>query len=739
MAPEPSSLLQAAFALLGGLLTISACYATGTILIDRLGLGLRRLESLPLAFMVGAACLHLVIFTLLDLNIAYWPALAAVVAGPIAAGIACRLRTAPEPGSARTLRLLCQVLFVPFFIFYLFHAWAPENSPDGSSYHLGNVALYLRDHGFKRVAPDMFTSLSQGMELIFLPAFAIGKHSAAAIVHLGFAVALAVAMFAFGKRIGNPWVGACASFLVFASPVVGIAASSAYNDVGLAATGFGCFYLLELWNETDNSRLLALAGVLAGYAYAIKYSGGVAVPFAVGFVALKSKRLRPVAVVILFASLMMAPWMIKNWITVQNPLAPLANTIFRNPYFHPYAEAQLALATRWYDVTNRMTLPLEVAVRGAKTQGMLGPLFLLAPIGIVAARSPVGRTLLAAAVVFALPYYFNFGTRFLIPALPYVALAMAVAMGNFRGILSGTMAVHAVLSWPWWLTWYCDQYAWRLETMPWKAALRIIPEDQYLRDHSWAYSAARLIDANVPKGSQVLGTGGVAFAYSEREFLIDTQSAPSQTSMDALNVAWNQDYQPSMVQVFRMDDRNLRRLRLVQIATVASEWVQWGVHEIRFYHRGNEVKRNAAWRLRAWPNPWEVQLAFDGSLATRWRTWEAARPGDYIEVDFGKDEEVDEVRVYTSPEDSAVQTALETLDQNGNWLQMVRNPHVESSDLAHYSLRLAATYEMKRRALEYLEVTDNFAGASDLADDPEAWGLTKVAAGYGLRLYRVNP
>src|SRR5580698_8647366 len=99
MAPEPSSLPQAAFALLGGLLTISACYATGTILIDRLGLTLRRLESLSLAFMVGAACLHLGIFTLLALNIAYWPALAAVVAGPIAAGIACRLRTAPEPGS----------------------------------------------------------------------------------------------------------------------------------------------------------------------------------------------------------------------------------------------------------------------------------------------------------------------------------------------------------------------------------------------------------------------------------------------------------------------------------------------------------------------------------------------------------------------------------------------------------------------------------------------------------------
>ena len=692
-----------------------------------------------MAFMVGAACLHLGVFILLALNIAYWPVLAAVVAVPIVAGIAWRLRTTSAAGADRTLRLLCLMLFVPFFIFYLFHAWAPEVSPDGSGYHLSDVAIYLRGHGFGRITTDMFAWLSQGMELIFLPAFSIGKHSAAAIVHLGFAVALAIAMFAFGERIGKPWAGACASFLVFASPVVGIDASSAYNDVGLAATGFGCFYLLELWNETNNSRLLALAGVLAGYAYAIKYTGGVAVPFAVGFVALKSRRLRPVAIVILFASLMMAPWMIKNWITVQNPLAPLANTIFRNPYFHPFAEAQVALATRWYDVTNRMALPLEVTIRGAKTQGVLGPLFLLAPIGIFAARFPIGRRLLAAAVVFALPYYFNFGTRFLIPALPYVALAMALAMGNSRVMLGGAMAVHAVLSWPWWLTWYCDPYAWRLETMPWKAALRIIPEDQYLRDHSWAYSAARLVDANVPKGQPVLGTGGVAFAYSEREFLIDTQSAPSQISVDALNVGWNADYQPSVVEVFRLQDLNVRRLRLVQTAKVASEWVQWGVHEMRFYHRGSEIKRNAGWRLRAWPNPWEVQLAFDGSLATRWRTWEAAKLGDYIEVDFGEDEHVDEVRVYTSPEDSAVQTAVETPDQNGNWHQAAQNPQIENNDLTHYSLRLAATYEMKQRGLEYLELTDNFAGASDFADDPAAWGLTKIAAGFGLRLYKINP
>ena len=36
-------------------------------------------------------------------------------------------------------------------------------------------------------------------------------------------------------------------------------------------------------------------------------------------------------------------------------------------------------------------------------------------------------------------------------------------------------------------------------------------------------------------------------------------------------------------------------------------------------------------------------MAFDNSQATRWRSWEVAGPGMYIDVDFGYPEAVDEV------------------------------------------------------------------------------------------------
>src|SRR5580658_3957409 len=206
----PAGMILALAALVGAALTAAACYAAGAMLIDKLGLTrvLRRCERLPLAFTLGAACLHLAIFAILALQIAYWPVLVALLLGVIAAAVAggfWKLRGDPEQPLSPNLKRVCIPLFGIFTILYFFHAWAPEISPDGSGYHLGYVADELRAHGFERITTDMHATLSAGIEMLFVPAFAIGRHSAAALVHLAFTVALALAMFAYGLRLGKPW------------------------------------------------------------------------------------------------------------------------------------------------------------------------------------------------------------------------------------------------------------------------------------------------------------------------------------------------------------------------------------------------------------------------------------------------------------------------------------------------------------------------------------------------------
>ena len=136
-----------------------------------------------------------------------------------------------------------------FGIVYLVNALAPEMSPDGSTYHLPLVARYLSAHAFEPITSNLYASLSQGIELLFLPAFSLGGPSATAMVHFLFLLDLTLMMICYGRRFGFPVPAAVAAFLVFASPIVGWDGTSAYNDVAAAAILFALFYLLQIWDQ----------------------------------------------------------------------------------------------------------------------------------------------------------------------------------------------------------------------------------------------------------------------------------------------------------------------------------------------------------------------------------------------------------------------------------------------------------------------------------------------------------
>ena len=123
---------QALMALLGAALTIAACYGLGALIIDSLGdslgdgLGapLRRAERFPLAFVLGAACLHLVLFVVLTLQIAYWPVLVAIPLSCVGVAIwkgSWRLRGEPMEPLGSNLALVWGVIFAVFTVVYFFN------------------------------------------------------------------------------------------------------------------------------------------------------------------------------------------------------------------------------------------------------------------------------------------------------------------------------------------------------------------------------------------------------------------------------------------------------------------------------------------------------------------------------------------------------------------------------------------------------------------------------------------
>jgi len=523
--------------LFGAAFTIGASMALGAMLLRRMRLKLHRTEAALFAFLSGSAALSLLAFALCLVQQAKAGVFLALGLAAIATwgwGALTGARRTSTRVDARPLSplpqpwwLLFAVVFLAFFTCYLINAMAPEVSPDGSGYHLGNVARYWRHGGFAWDYHSIYASMPQGMEMLFLVAFCFGRHSAAAMVHAAFQTVLPLLVLCYGRRFAMPRAGAFAAIIIYACPVIGIAGISAYNDVAVATLLFAVFYLLQVWDEERSDNLLILSGLMCGFAVGVKYTSAAILPLALAFVVWRGARwTRNILRFVLSASLMAAPWLIRNWIWLGDPVAPFLNAVFPNPFWSATSEkAYLAGLAHYPGSPGAWEILRQVTAVGGLVPGMLGPVFLLAPVALLALRTSQGRRLLLAALIVSVPAFFNTEVRFLIPAVPLVALAMGMALANSWGALPALAVFHAFISWPSVLDIYADRNAWHLRDLPLRAALRIEPESQYIQDHIGNYALKSAIERAVSPGEKIFSLAGRPAAYLDRDIIVGYESS----------------------------------------------------------------------------------------------------------------------------------------------------------------------------------------------------------------------
>ncbi|MBZ5606825.1 MAG: discoidin domain-containing protein [Acidobacteriia bacterium] len=728
--------------LFGACFTVATAWALGALLLRRCSISLDRWEERLLAFVLGSASLSAIVFLLCAVRLVHPGVLLAVGLAGIGYAVrsgAHRSRGQDFPPLPPLWRWTFVVIFGGFALLYFLNALAPEMSPDGMAYHLGVVAKYQRAHGFIRITDNLHASLSEGAELLFLYAFEFGKHSAAALVHFALWIALAGMILCYGRRIAHPAAGVAGAIFTAVSPLVAFDGSVAYIDVAVAAVLFALFYLLQIWDQDWNPRLLALIGMLAGFGYAVKYTAILAVPYALGFVGWKMWRarrpiLRPALTISAVALAFILPWMAKNWIEVRNPIAPFASGIFPNPYEHVSEEYSWRQWLKTYDLASYMEIPFQVTVQGNKLAGFLGPLFLMTPLALLSLRLPAGRQLLLAGGIFTLTYFSNIGARFLIPVVPYVALSLALAFTELPWLLLLLIVAHSVTSLPRVYVRYTPG-SWSLNKVSLGAAVRKLPSDTYLSHESEEYNTARLVERLVPPGQRTFTFSPTAESYTQRDMLVGWQSAYGEVLQDILWTPMTADMAPTRFLRFQFPARALRRIRVIQ--TAAARDVQWSVSELRVFAGSGEVPRAPAWRLTAHPNPWEVQLAFDNSPVTRWRSWQDAEPGMYLDVDFGRAQTVDAVVVETSGDARAAKIKLDAMTPDGKWTTISEQPY-EIERASRANLRRAATSELKARGIRYLLIRDDDHGARDFSVYANQWGITNIGRWNNRRLYRID-
>lgn len=713
--------------------------ALGRLLMLRTRVALSPSERCYLTFLIGSGGLSLLVFGLTVVRLAYWQAFLSLALAILA--IERRQQRQQStfslvPVPLRWLAVFCVVYFI-FGVYYLGVALAPEVSSDGTAYHVGWIARYFDHHGFLPVTTNFYASLPAGAEMLYLFAFAFGRHSAAAMVHFLFLLMLPIAILNFGRRLGQPAGGVVAGLLFYTAPVVGKSGTSAYNDVAAAAVCFGVFLLLELWRESGDRSLLPLAGFVAGFAFAVKYSTAIAIPFAVCWVVFVSWRrmegpFRAGGVVLVAAMISVAPWAAKNFIVIGNPFHPFFNRYFPNSNFYESVEDAYRRNMAAFSGVTWPEIPLEVTVRGERVQGIVGPVFLLAPLSLLGLADAARRRLLFAFGVFALPYGANILARFLIPSLPFLCLGLALAFTRRPGLCLSLVTVQALLSFPPIVGSYAPRMS-RLDMSPWRAALRLMPEADFLGSHFSEYRTGLMLDRYVSHGEKVLTTSFGQLAYHHQDMLGSYTSSMGQHAVDTIVGVLTPNRQPTW---FR--DIAFLPVRSEGIRVIASnaEEFEWMIHELRIYNGNRELPRSSAWTLAVPANPWELGLAFDNSRVSWWRSGRAVQPGMFVEVVWEKSEEVSRVRMEHPRFQSRLQICVEArLD--GQWHRMATTEK-QFEVPPPPRMRRAVSNELKAVGIRWLLWRRPDYVGEDLIAKAPLWGARIIGESDGFVLLRLD-
>jgi hypothetical protein len=517
-------------------------------------------------FSTGAALLSAFVFLLLACHAGYWPVFAAIPLLWFAAGPA---RSEALPRMAVAFRMVLGVAGA----LYLVYALAPEIQADAAGYHLRLVADYVRLHGFSS-RTGFYDVLPQGMEMLFVPAFAIGGASAAKLVHFAFLLMSVPLIRALALEAGlTDLQGCAAASFFFLAPVCGVAGTAAYTDSGLVCACCSVVWLLLRWKREPSVTLLTCAALNAGFCYAVKPTFGWVAVCAAVFIAIHSRR---AAFVFLGIALVcVAPWLIRAFVLSGSATAPFLSQWFPNRVLTADVERRLAEQySLWRSGFSWLRAPLGYTLFGGN-QGVFGPAFLLLPLVCFAKR----RWIPICAALLAVPFAFNTGARFLMPAMVFAALGIASVLPR-RAALA-LVAIQAAAA-------FVRPGDWRLGPLPLEAALRIEPERQYLRRSIGVFPAGEMIEANTPPTAKILACSALAEAYIPREVLTYWHSRRAQQFADALHFAmmsqgtrarlvswrWREDQYPSL----RLTALSDLRVVSATLPHAAGEHGSWDMH-----------------------------------------------------------------------------------------------------------------------------------------------------------------
>jgi 4-amino-4-deoxy-L-arabinose transferase-like glycosyltransferase len=351
-------------------------------------------------------------------------------------------------------------ILVPFLLLPLY----PPTHWDATLYHLALAKAYAASGGMAFVPELRFSLFPQLNEMLFALALVVADDIGAQLIQTLMTALLALALWAWGRRVGSFRAGGWAAALLLANPIVIWLGSSAYIDTGVALfVALGC-YAYWNWGETGDRAWLGLAGVCLGFAAASKYSALFWLALLAALTLgrqLRGRAPRGSLGILALGAAAALPWYLRSAYYSGNPIFPFLPQVFGQRYWSlEDIRAMLFDIGASYGVGHTLSrlvaLPWHLAFNQnffhSERHVSSASLILLPLVLAACAVRPAVRWMGALAALFTVWWFYQSQElRYLVPALPLYSLAAGVSLDWFAGGLARLGRGRAGVPQPPWL------------------------------------------------------------------------------------------------------------------------------------------------------------------------------------------------------------------------------------------------------------------------------------------------
>jgi hypothetical protein len=447
--------------------------------------------SLSIAFGMGTWGIW--ILTLGTLG-ALYPAIVLASAVGLLVGLRAYLPLTRTGAPASLRPALLIVLFISIALGYFFivftSALAPETSFDALNVHLPYARDAALAHGI-RFAPNNWSSAMPALPLMsYITAFILSGVTLARLCNgLCYILCGGVIIWFVSKWWGS-LRGVAAALLFWSCPIAIYEATTSMIDLPVTLYGsIAAFSCLE-WVRSRDRGYFWISSAAFGLALSCKYHAAFWLPPFLLLISIvsdplknqifnKKRDLAPLDVkypgteerwhhkgrwvfaYVVLAGLIALPWFVRAWAYTGNPVFPLANSVFKSPWFTPAMEAA---ATAMYanegvgrSVGALAKLPYTATFHPGPFRGTLGAIFLIgtALAGIRCAGRKFRQTeaglLTCSGLLFIGCYFYAWALtaqeiRYLLPLAPLLGAISAVGLlgpetKSRFALMAGTAAV----------------------------------------------------------------------------------------------------------------------------------------------------------------------------------------------------------------------------------------------------------------------------------------------------------